>query len=724
MATKRIPKMRTRVSHEADDDLGYLGCLYVDGERVYGAGGSYHHPTLLVSDDGARSWRRLGHLNTPGLRALIKIDDALYLTGEYGSLGVSVDSGLTWTPIDVGTTTCLFELQRAADGSWWIAGDDGVILRSTDGITYQDLGEDDGARWLSVQIVDGVPHVLGYNGTMRVWDGTALQTVSVEEDTPLTDLVVTKAGTWIITADGGQVYRSLDGGKTWDGVEDVPTDDDLEAIIETPRGLLVVGDDVMLFSDDDGLTWVRVPTELEGHLWSIERFDGGYLIGGDEGAIWSLEMSATDTIEVSTTPDEGDDDDDEDDDDDDDDQVVPATFDSIEQASARWIREGTAFADALNGYVRRVYDVGPNKAGHEPDETRKDMADYVREQLVALNAAGEHRKARALFPPAYEPFDYDGLGQGIQALAYLRDGRRVARIGVEVFELQHDKIVKLPDVWWFGQSHDRRWVAKGIDDRIDIHDGWDGPRVRTMTVTSSPGNRDSCREINSATVAPGGEAVLIAGDEGIYWVTERGAKRLLPDEPSDNVSYPHAALSPNGRFVALGTQDTSHIVIDRKTGRRHTFDPMSSYPHFAAFHHDRPEVVLNSCHALYGSGTMVVDLDAMVAGKKEPARPLDRRAWVYCAGSTSFGYLLGDRSGYLWAFDHDGEQQWYAFLGSTMTALDMSPDRTKLIAGSFAGIIVELDLGAKTPDPRLLTDGPVTDLARWVFWQDHPPLIW
>ncbi|MBA2540572.1 MAG: hypothetical protein H0V17_13100 [Deltaproteobacteria bacterium] len=721
MSTKRIPRTRTRTSHEADDDLGYLGTLYVDGERVYAVGGSYHHPTLLVSDDGGRDWRRLSHPNTPGLRSILKVGNALYLTGEYGALGVSVDSGLTWTPIDVGTQTCLFDLQRAADGSWWIAGDDGEILKSTDGITYQDVGEDDGARWLSVQIVDGVPHVLGYNGTIRRWDGTTLQTVTVDEDTPLTDLVVTKAGTWVITADGGQIYRSLDRGKTWTSVDDVPSDDDLEAIIETPQGLLAIGDEAaMLFSDDDGQTWVRVPNELEGHLWSIEPFAGSYLIGGDEGAIWSLEISATETVEVPLRPDDDDDDDDDDgedddDDDDDDEAVVPARFDSIEQASARWIREGTVFAAALNGYVRKVYAVGPNKAGHEPSETRKDMADYVREQLVTLNAAGEHRRARALFPPAYEPFDYDGLGQSIPALAYLRDGRRLARVGVEVFELQRDKVVKVPDVWWFAQSADRRWVAKGIEDRIEIHDGWDGPRVRTMTLTC---------EVDGATVAPDGDAVLAWGDDGIHWITERGAKRLLPDEESDSVSYPHAALSPNGRFVAMGTQDSSHIVVDRKTGRRHTFDPMSSYPHFAAFHHDRPEVILSSCHALYGSGSQIVDLDAMVAGKTDVTQPFDQRAWVYCVGSTSFGYLLGDRSGYIWAFDHDGEQQWYAFLGSTMTALDMSPDRTKLIAGSFAGIVVELDLTAKAPDPRLLTDGPVTDVARWVFWQGHPPLLW
>ncbi|HEY5946673.1 MAG TPA: hypothetical protein VIV40_14320, partial [Kofleriaceae bacterium] len=154
------------------------------------------------------------------------------------------------------------------------------------------------------------------------------------------------------------------------------------------------------------------------------------------------------------------------------------------------------------------------------------------------------------------------------------------------------------------------------------------------------------------------------------------------------------------------------------------FDPVSSYPHYAAFHHDRPNVVFNSCHALYGSATLAVDLDRLIAGKAKQAEVLDRRAWVYCVGSTKFGYMLGDRSGYIWAFDFEGNQQWYAFLGSTLTAMDVSPDGTKVIAGSFAGIVVELDLTAKQSDPRLLTDGPVTDLARWLFWQGHEPMIW
>jgi photosystem II stability/assembly factor-like uncharacterized protein len=715
VSTKRIPRLRTRVASDSDGDRGYLGCLYVDGDRVYAVGGSYHQPTFLVTDDGGHDWREVAHPPTPGLRSLFRHGHALYLTGEYGMLAVSVDSGLTWTQLPVETPTCLFDLARAPDGTWWIAGDDDVILRSTDGITYQQVPETASGRSLGIRIVDGVVHVLGYDGHLRVWNGSAFEARVVEADTPLTDLLVTRAGTWLLSGDGGMVFRSLDRGATWSAVP-LDTANDLEAMIETPRGILIVGDETVLFSDDDGQTFVEVETELDGHLWSIVAYGDGYLVGGDEGAIWTLEVSATETVEVELVEPSSDDDEAEVEEDEEDEGIVPARFDTIEQASARWIKEGTAFSDGINEYVRKVYAVGPNKAGHEPSETRRDMADYVREQLVALNASGDHRRARALFPPAYEPFDYDALGQSISRLAYLRDGRRLAQIAGEVFELGRDRITPITDVMGFAQSFDRRWVAKEYADRIDIHDGWDGNRVRSLPCEIA--------DIVQATVAPDGDAVLIAADNGIYWLTEHGAQRLLPDHEVDSVSYPHAALSPNGRFVAMGTQDSSHIVVDRKTGRRHMFDPMSSYPHFAAFHHDRPEALLNSCHALYGSGTMVVDLDAMVAGKSSVFRPLDQRAWVYGIATTSTGYVLADRSGYLWAFDFAGEQQWYCFLGSTLTALDISQDRKTLLVGSFAGIICELSLSETKPDPRLLTNGPVKDQQRWLFWQGHPPLIW
>ena len=134
--------------------------------------------------------------------------------------------------------------------------------------------------------------------------------------------------------------------------------------------------------------------------------------------------------------------------------------------------------------------------------------------------------------------------------------------------------------------------------------------------------------------------------------------------------------------------------------------------------------MFSSCHALYGSGTLAVSLDGVIADAPKTARVLDRRSWVYAVASAPNGYLLGDRGGYIWAKSWDGEQQWYCFLGSTLTAIDSSPDRKRIIVGSFSGFVIELDVTAGSPDPMLLTDGPVKEVARWAFWDGQPPLIW
>jgi hypothetical protein len=717
---KRIPKIKARAVNAADDALGYLGCLAVAGPRVFACGGTYHKPTILVSNDGGGSFTRAATPVTPGLRDIAVVDGTVYVAGEYGTFAASVDGGLTWTPIPTPTDTCLFRIHRARDG-WWIIGDGGVVLRSADGFDFAHVDCDWDSRLLAIAEVAGVVHILGYDGTIRRWTGSALEALELDAGQPLTDLCVTKLGTWLVTGDGGTLLRSTDRGKTFAPIN--APEAELEAILETPRGVFVVGSDGMvLFSDDDGKSFVKVPLELDGHLWSLAIAPSGeLLIGGDEGAIWSLAIAADATMQVDDAPfekeNENENDEDEEDDDDDDDSPAPvATFASVEEASARWIKEGTTFANELNGYVRRCYTVGPNKAGKEPDETRQDMADYVRRQLIELNARGDHPRARTLFPPAYEPFDYDALGQGIDQLMYLADGRLLVRVGGETYFVERDRIAPVEGVSLFARSFDRRYVAKGYADRVDVHAGWDGPRTASFPRTFD--------DAASAQLTPDGSALLIANDTGIHWVTDQGATRLLPDEEEESVSYPHAALSPNGRFVAMGTQDSGHILIDRKTGRRRIFEPVSSYPHLAAFHADRPEVVFNSCHALYGSGTLAVSLDAVLAEQPRSARVLDKRHWAYGFASTPNGYLLADRSGYVWALDFEGEQQWYLFVGSTLTAIDVSPDRKKLVLGSFAGYVIELDLTAASSDPMLLTDGPVRELARWVFWVGHPPLIW
>src|SRR5262249_50960500 len=79
MTTKRIPKMKTRVAHEADDDLGYLGCLEVDGSTVLACGGTHGHSTILRSTDGGKTFVRCEPPLTSGLRWIGAVAGALYV---------------------------------------------------------------------------------------------------------------------------------------------------------------------------------------------------------------------------------------------------------------------------------------------------------------------------------------------------------------------------------------------------------------------------------------------------------------------------------------------------------------------------------------------------------------------------------------------------------------------------------------------------------------------
>ena len=113
--------------------------------------------------------------------------------------------------------------------------------------------------------------------------------VSTGATRPLTALAITKLGTWVVTGDGGFIARSPDG--TWFSRVTSEVEVDLEAIATLTDGrLIVVGDHgQILVSSDDGRTWRGVTNDLGlVHLWSVERFGDGVLIGGDDGLVVQL----------------------------------------------------------------------------------------------------------------------------------------------------------------------------------------------------------------------------------------------------------------------------------------------------------------------------------------------------------------------------------------------------------------------------------------------------
>ncbi len=281
-----IGELELTILQAAAGDRGFISAFAVTDQMVVASGGSGSHATIMASSNARRYELR----STPralGLRDALAVGDAIWVCGEYGQLATSRDHGETWTLIDVDTQLCLFGLALGTDGAIWCVGDNGFAVRI--------LGErpvrvdfDTTARLSAVYAVRDEICVLGFDGKLRRWVDGKVTVLNTGTTKPLTALACTKSA-WIVTGDGGFIGRSPDG--TWFSRVKVDSEVDLEGIATLRDGrVVVVGDrGTVLVSSDEGRSWASVPNKLGlVHLWGVERFGGGVLIGGDDGLVVKL----------------------------------------------------------------------------------------------------------------------------------------------------------------------------------------------------------------------------------------------------------------------------------------------------------------------------------------------------------------------------------------------------------------------------------------------------
>ena len=266
------------VLQDARAGLGTMAGLAVTDQLIVATGDA-----LLASSNGRDFEPRRVR---SGLRGVLAAGDALWVCGDGGQLAVSRDRGATFAEIATGTRASLTALATAADGAVWVVGEGGFAARVVgDELHRVDLGTT--ARLTAVVPVKDDVVVLGGDGAIRRWHRGDVTTIPTGAAGAVTAMIVTRQS-WIVIGDGGFVARSPDG--TW--FSRVRTDFaiDLEAIASLPDGrLIAVGDrGQILVSADDGRAWRPMASALTAHLWSVERYGGGALIGGDNGLIVQL----------------------------------------------------------------------------------------------------------------------------------------------------------------------------------------------------------------------------------------------------------------------------------------------------------------------------------------------------------------------------------------------------------------------------------------------------
>jgi hypothetical protein len=427
--------------------------------------------------------------------------------------------------------------------------------------------------------------------------------------------------------------------------------------------------------------------------------------------------------------------------------------------SERWREEGRRYARDLNAFIDRYNRLGSERAGEEPEDTRNDLAETVLEAVREANQTGATAAIREKFPPAYFPFaDLIKVnGQSLSPLVWLESGEIVVRAGVSqknatTYRINDLRVKSLPGILSFGRSPNRRYYALARESGITIHDGWDGPTVTSLAWPKLGGMAGS-PEVEELVPFPDGKRVLLGTPDAIVVLAPDKTTILYPKEPEDiSLNNPHGAVSPDGSLIAIGDRLTcEHLIFNGRcevVGRMYPL--VDAAPCHTSFSNDGRLLQLSS-FMLYNGATAILptsrfpgfkidqkDLDGcwffkntwpeMRKGLQKFDRDvvvLNSQARVYASAWRSGEFILGDAGGKVSAFDKKGENRWDHFIGSSICAMDLSADGRRLIASTYAGLLVILDLDTGEGDPYRIGTSTHREQRRWLFWKNEKtPLAW
>ncbi|MFO1218222.1 MAG: YCF48-related protein [Burkholderiaceae bacterium] len=229
---------------------------------------------------------------------LVKAGDRLVAVGERGHVLLSDDAAKSWRQAaEVPTRTTLTALHVTDAKTLWAAGHGGVILQSTDAGEHWRIaaGKADGPDvLLAIRVepdgrglaVGGFGAALATRDGGKSWNAAPLLPGEAGEK-HLNRIAVTAAGTWLITAEGGQVLRSTDRGDSWTAVK-TPYAGSLWCALALADGSVLAGGmrGNVLRSRDDGRSWTQQAIAEAGSITAIaELGDHRVVLVGVDGTL-------------------------------------------------------------------------------------------------------------------------------------------------------------------------------------------------------------------------------------------------------------------------------------------------------------------------------------------------------------------------------------------------------------------------------------------------------
>lgn len=421
------------------------------------------------------------------------------------------------------------------------------------------------------------------------------------------------------------------------------------------------------------------------------------------------------------------------------------------------------------------------------EDTRSvEMAQSVLAQVVALNKEGRQAEARSLFDPTLTPFApmMEESERGLGFCAILGADEFLVQQGtyyqdMSTWRIKGDEVSRVPTLSAFSWSRNRQWfLSVSQDGEIALSRTYGAQP--SEVIPPLPGaaffpaglpddlldayeTLGENHQYTHVSVSDDGQKVLLADPErGVVLVFKhQGRWRTQPIYPAMSLGLEdqmreflqedeefrvdldmlHATLSPDGRFVAFGTQYYGHYLIDvsapDKPVQYAHLGHLSEYPHDACFD-DRSEVVaLNSCHFYNGVTfsslvSKVAGLETAPWGEHPTQTIINTYLRVYAsgfvpasAGGVDGGGFLLAGSGFANCVSPAGKVRWELETGSSAGGVDICPETGLALVSSYSGMLHLLDL-SRRQEPVISTGyNAPHELRRWVFWdQLEQPIAW
>lgn len=221
-----------------------------DGRHGWAVG---HDALIVCTTDGGVTWHKQwqgDRLDESFLDVLVLDARRVIAVGAFGLCLTTTDGGVTWTPRRLlDEDYHLNRLTRGPDGTLYLAGEHGTLLRSTDA----------GDTW---------------DGIHSPYDGSFYGILPLD------------SATLLAYGLRGRIYRSTDNGDDWNVIQN-PRRVLLQTAVRTPDGLILfAGQNRALFiSRDQGLTLASWPAALQTAVAELLITpDGGLLALGEAGA--------------------------------------------------------------------------------------------------------------------------------------------------------------------------------------------------------------------------------------------------------------------------------------------------------------------------------------------------------------------------------------------------------------------------------------------------------